>query len=94
MKAWMVLATGLLVGAAQAQTVQIPLGQQGDPSVETPERGVSMSQVAKQFGQPSKIQPAVGDPPIATWHYSDFRVYFEHDKVIHSVRNPVSGAER
>lgn len=83
----------MLIGSACAQTIQIPLGQQGDQTIATPDRGASMSQVARDYGQPQKIMPAVGDPPIATWHYPNFRVYFEYDKVIHSVRRPDSGTD-
>jgi hypothetical protein len=55
-----------------------------------PGRGASMSQVEKHFGQPrEKVEP-VGQPPITRWIYSDYTVYFEHEYVIHSVRNDVS----
>lgn len=93
MRSLLAITAVLFIAATQADTVQIPLGQQGDQAVSTPSRGASMSTVAREFGQPKKILPAVGDPPIATWHYPDFRVYFEYDKVIHSVRSPVSGAD-
>jgi hypothetical protein len=29
----------------------------------------------------------VGDPPISRWVYDHFTVYFEYDKVLHSVVN-------
>ena len=79
--------------SSNADTLQIPLGQQGDPSVQTPPRGSSMSDVVSLVGQPVQIDKAVGDPPIATWHYPEFRVYFEHDKVIHSVKRPSPTAD-
>ncbi len=90
MKALLLTAALSTSAIAMADTLQIPLGQQGDPSIQTPARGATMSTVAKHFGTPTKIAPAVGDPPIATWHYPQFRVYFEYDKVIHSVKSPTS----
>ncbi|MGB0965459.1 MAG: hypothetical protein ACPGU3_04770 [Litorivicinus sp.] len=92
MKSWIGCAALAFSSWTCAQTLQIPLGQQGDPDLRTPDRGSSMSSVARHYGQPSKIQAGVGDPPIATWHYPQFRVYFEYDKVIHSVKNPVPDA--
>lgn len=52
-----------------------------------PGRGASMSQVEKHFGQPREKVAPVGQPPITRWIYSDYTVYFEHEYVIHSVRN-------
>jgi hypothetical protein len=53
--------------------------------VNTPSRGMTMSQVASKFGEPATKVPAVGKPPISRWEYPGFVVYFEHDHVIHSV---------
>ena len=88
MKFW-ILGLALALPAT-ADTLRVPLGQQGDPDLQTSTRGSSMSQVAVQLGQPNRIDKAVGDPPIATWHYPEFRVYFEYDKVIHSVKRPTA----
>jgi hypothetical protein len=52
-----------------------------------PGRGASMSQVEKHFGQPREKVAPVGQPPITRWIYGDYTVYFEHEYVIHSVRN-------
>lgn len=60
-------------------------GQDGAGS--TPAPGSTMEHVEKQFGKPSTVVPAVGDPPITRWVYEGFTVYFEHDRVIHSVSN-------
>ena len=78
---------------AHADSLTVPLGSQGNPALVTPKRGASMSSVVELVGQPLRIDRAVGDPPIATWHYSEFRVYFEYDKVIHSVKNPTAMSE-
>ena len=47
--------------------------------------GVVHPLLADQRLVPGRVQPAVGDPPITTWEYTDFLVYFEYDRVIHSV---------
>lgn len=52
-----------------------------------PGRGSSMTQVEKHFGAPRQKLAPVGEPPITRWIYSDYTVYFEHEYVIHSVRN-------
>ena len=85
---------GLLLGFAllctstqlAAETVVIPLGQQAQAwNVETPKTGLTKEQVEARFGTPQKETGPVGDPPIYTWDYGQFAVYFEHDRVIHSV---------
>ncbi|MEX2495669.1 MAG: hypothetical protein WD448_06245 [Woeseia sp.] len=50
-----------------------------------PTRGMTQARVEANFGEPQSRAPAVGDPPISRWEYGDFIVYFEYDKVIHSV---------
>jgi len=52
---------------------------------QVPTRGMRMEQVEKRFGVPESKLPAVGDPPITRWRYSSYTVYFERDRVIHSV---------
>jgi hypothetical protein len=44
-----------------------------------------MNKVEQTFGVPEAKFPAVGDPPITRWNYPEFSVFFEFDKVIHSV---------
>lgn len=50
-----------------------------------PSRGVTMASVEASFGAPEHRKGPVGEPPITRWDYADFVVYFEHDRVIHSV---------
>lgn len=85
---------GVLLGLActfasthiHAETVAIPLGQQGPAwNVETPRTGLTKDQVEAKFGEPVATSGPVGDPPIYTWDYGQFAVYFESDRVIHSV---------
>jgi hypothetical protein len=56
-----------------------------DSSVQTPKRGVTMTQVEARFGAPATRHDAVGAPPITRWDYPGFSVFFEHDRVIHAV---------
>lgn len=77
----------LITLPAQADTLVIPLGQQaGQAAVTLPQRGMSTTSVTQQHGEPVRRHGAVGDPPISRWDYADFSVYFEHGKVVHSVR--------
>lgn len=52
---------------------------------EVPTRGMSMSAVRNAFGPPRQEHAAVGEPPITRWDYDGYSVFFEHDKVLHSV---------
>ena len=80
-----VLASGL-AGIATADMVAVDHGiAVKESDVNTPSRGMTMSQVASKFGEPVTKVPAIGKPPISRWEYPGFVVYFEHDHVIHSV---------
>lgn len=69
-----------------AQTLTIPVGQQGTHhSISLPERGQSRASVLRTWGEPVKRHATVGQPPITRWDYLEFAVYFEHDHVINSV---------
>lgn len=84
----LVIATqASLLGTAQADTLLIPLGSQAPElqSTTRPAKGLSTEEVIQIFGKPLKQTPAVGDPPISRWTFDDFVVYFESDKVIHTV---------
>lgn len=50
-----------------------------------PTRGMSQQQVRAAYGSPDNETPAVGEPPISRWNYAGFVVFFEYDRVIHSV---------
>jgi len=80
-----VLASGL-AGFAAADMMAIPNGiAVKESDVNTPTRGMTMTQVASKYGEPVTKVPAVGKPPISRWEYPGFIVYFEHEHVIHSV---------
>ena len=81
------LAAGLcLGGSVHADTLLIDNvdGAKAE-APDRPSRGMTMKRVEDRFGAPTRSKPAVGDPPITTWEYTDFLVYFEYDRVIHSV---------
>ncbi len=73
--------------ASQAESLQIPLGQQGEADVSLPQRGESKRAVLERFGLADEEHPPVGRPPISRWDYRTFSVYFEHEHVINSVRH-------
>lgn len=50
-----------------------------------PKRGQSRNTVRSQYGEPISVRAAVGDPPISSWSYANFTVYFEYDHVITTV---------
>ena len=71
---------------ANAEQVKIPLGQQGKHwQVKRPPTGASKAAVEMEYGAPLSTTDPVGQPPISTWEYEGFNVYFEYDHVIHSV---------
>lgn len=65
-----------------AQDLSVP---DSPAAANRPARGMSMQNVETRYGEPSKREAAVGQPPITRWEYPGFVVYFEHDKVIHAV---------
>ena len=70
-----------------AEEVRVPVGQQStqNQGVERPKSGMSKAQVEQRYGTPQQTTSAVGEPPISSWEYADYIVYFEYDRVIHSV---------
>lgn len=74
------------LGSAVAEQVTIPVGSQSDrSSIDLPETGMSQASVRAAWGTPEEIRGPVGEPPISQWHYRDFIVYFEDNRVLHSV---------
>lgn len=80
----MTLALGLAAGSAVADTLLVDSMESGS-GVERPGRGMTMDGVVARFGEPALRMGPVGEPPISTWDYGNFVVYFEHQYVIHSV---------
>lgn len=89
------VALAVVPAVAQADNLLINRVQQ-EKGMNLPTRGMTMSQVEKQFGAPQrKLSPRGGDtakhPVINRWDYSNFIVYFEHSHVIHAVLNTPAG---
>ncbi len=84
----------LLALPVGAETIEIPVGEQGDLGLRLPVRGESQGAVLERFGLPDKEHPAVGKPPISRWDYREFSVYFESGQVIDSVRHHQPRAPR
>ena len=53
--------------------------------IPRPTRGMTMQTVKSRFGEPSKIHPRIGNPPITRWDYTDYSVFFEYQQVLTSV---------
>jgi hypothetical protein len=51
-----------------------------------PSSGSTQENVEATYGSPNAKSSAVGDPPISSWEYDGFVVFFEFDRVIHSVK--------
>ena len=83
------LAITGLAGLAPICRADIVASEDGiavrDAGVAAPARGMTMTQVASKFGTPVTKLAAVGNPPISRWEYPGFVVYFERDRVLHSV---------
>ncbi len=75
-----------VAGSALADTVVVnDQVQLRDSRIDRPKGGLTMSEVEKHFGAPLTRHPTVGKPPITRWDYNGFSVFFEGDRVIHSV---------
>jgi len=56
--------------------------------MELPKNGQSKTDIEATFGAPAEKQSAVGDPPISSWKYDKYSVYFEYDLVLFTVLHP------
>ena len=82
----MVLLAMIAAQAVFAEVIYIPVGQQAPEKHDLPRptRGMSQSNVLERFGLPESKSGPVGEPPISSWKYPNYTVYFESDTVIHS----------
>ena len=62
--------------------------------MELPKNGQSKADIETKFGTPAEKQPAVGDPPISSWKYDTYSVYFEYDLVLYAVLHPGAVIEK
>jgi hypothetical protein len=90
MKLAALVASALMVtGVARADTLLVENVDQTAATSDTrPNRGMTKARVEDRFGAPVKKVAAVGDPPISSWEYPDYVVYFEYDRVLHAVEKP------
>lgn len=80
-----VMAAGAL-SQAQAEQLTVPVGSQADRSlVKLPANGMTGDSVRNRWGTPREISGPVGEPPISQWHFENFVVYLENDRVLHAV---------
>ncbi|MGB0496549.1 MAG: DUF4179 domain-containing protein [Kangiellaceae bacterium] len=68
-----------------ADVLPMPVVKNVNESANTPRQGIDMQRVEEKYGAPLEKVAAVGEPPITRWVYPTFTVFFEHDKVLHSV---------
>ena len=82
-----IVITAMVAQVSFAEVIKIPVGSQASHKKhqQLPRQGQSRASVEAQFGPPEAINPAVGEPPISSWQYRDYIVYFEYDHVLHSV---------
>jgi len=59
-----------------------------ESDIARPHRGMTMQAVQAKFGAPATRHEAVGEPPISRWDYQGYSVFFEKDRVIHTVVDP------
>ncbi|MDA3914196.1 hypothetical protein [Oleiagrimonas sp.] len=83
---------------AQADTLLMKRVQK-EHRMQLPTRGMTMAQVERRFGKPTrKLAARGGDttkrPIIHRWEYPGYIVYFERNHVIHSVLNTPAGNNR
>ena len=74
----------IAVQAVFADVLIIDEVRQAD-HMNLPKNGLTKAAVEAKFGAPEQKNPAVGDPPISSWDYDTYSVYFEHDLVLYSV---------
>ena len=51
-----------------------------------PASGMTQESVEATYGSPNAKTASVGEPPISSWEYDGFVVFFEYDRVIHAVK--------
>lgn len=75
----------LLQPAVAGDQLTIPGHVASSDKQVMPKRGLKMDDVLARFGEPDERFGPVGEPPITEWVYGSFRVYFEHEIVLHSI---------
>ena len=83
----------LAVQITNADVLIIEEVRQAD-RMELPKNGQDKATVEAKFGTPAQKLPAVGDPPISSWKYDRYSVYFEEDLVLFTVLHPGAVIEK
>jgi len=84
-----ILAALLLAAPlATGQNLEMPSGEAERAAQAVPPPGSTMTTVEASLGAPTQRHGPVGDPPITRWDYPGLAVFFEYDKVLHSVVIP------
>ena len=78
-----ILLSGFIGNAAMADTLLVE--GISPAAAGQPTRGATKADVMAKFGEPSGQNGPVGEPPISSWDYGPFVVYFEYDYVLHAV---------
>ena len=79
------LASFALATGASAEVLKLGDKVEVLRPADAPTRGMTKAAVEKRYGKPLKKNPAVGKPPISSWEYPGYIVYFEGKHVIHTV---------
>ena len=81
----LLLAVGLFLTPVSAETLTIPGHRPVNAKQIMPRRGIDMEAVLEDFGEPIQRVEPIGDPPITQWVYSEYKVYFEFETVLHTI---------
>ena len=82
----LLLGCGFIMQSASAgDALTIPGNIDAVDKQQMPNRGISMDDVLSEFGEPDDRFGPIGDPAITEWVYGSFRVYFEHQLVLHTI---------
>ncbi|HEA52457.1 hypothetical protein [Marinobacter antarcticus] len=74
------------ISEAFSDELRVPVGSQVDRNQQSvPRTGTTQASVRAAWGQPASMEGPVGQPAISQWQYDNFIVYFEGNRVIHSV---------
>jgi hypothetical protein len=79
-----ILSFAFATGTAFADTLIVD-SMQDQATDAGPDRGALKTTVTASMGEPSGATEAVGEPKISSWEYDDFIVFFEDDRVLHTV---------
>ena len=83
----------LTIQVATADVLIIDEVRQAD-CMALPKNGQNKATVEARFGTPTQRSTAVGDPPISSWKYDKYSVYFEYDLVLFTVLHPGAVIEK